>query len=181
MVATSNLTDEQQQAQDKAAQQFRSRVSRAGGKMLEMPVREGQDITTPAPTPQPEREPLRDRYEIADDQDDIVVTLKRRGGETVEITIPPVTTGALRALSWRLRRVVQAAQAVDECEDDTQIQALLDEVTRRDEQLTRVMIPNLPPGLLASLSTAAADQLRAITRQLSQEALHVDEQGNPKP
>ncbi len=178
MVATSNLTEEQQDAQDDAARKFRARVSRAGGKVLDMP---GTSPDLLISASQPEREPLRDRYEIADDQDDILVTLKRRGGETIEITIPPVTTGALRALSWRLKRVVQAAQAVDACEDDTQIQALLDEVTRRDEQLTRVMIPGLPPGLLASLSTAAADQLRAITRQLSQEALHVDEQGNPKP
>lgn len=146
---------------------FRERVRQAGGLVVGDSAVDQETLRRAGVTV--DRAALPDDrpgyIEIDADEGERVIVVTERDGTRHELH-PFLSYGDAKKLPFYERMIPKLQAELNACEDEEQYLELLEQAGQMEERMLRLVIPDMPPGLLNRLSAAALTRLRAASERM---------------
>lgn len=161
-------------AQEVQGAKFRERVRKAGGLVVGDSTVDQETLRRAGVTAQAAKRDNRpDSIEIDAAEGLREIVIVERDG-TRHALHPFLSYGDAKKLPF-YERVIPTIQAeLNACEDEEQYLALLERAGQMEERMMRLVIPDMPEGLLNRLPTSALQQLRDASARMRAEQPSAD-------
>lgn len=153
---------------------FRERVRAAGGLVVGDSATDRETLRRAGVTAQAVKRDDRPDYIEIDTAEGLreIVIVERDG--TRHALHPFLSYGDAKKLPFYERVIPKLQAELNACEDEEQYLALLERAGQMEERMMRLVIPDMPPGLLNRIPTSALEQLRAASARMQAEQRAAD-------